>query len=201
MRELTYTCEEYRAAHNATSPGMGILWERTLGTAVSTAALPRRVGKSRQILRAEGGLRALPLGSHVGGGKERESTSSCETLHKLWTRLLNNAWGDLVSAHVRRCRIPQVTHKNYSTLKMRSFQTETAETAALTNYESRRNAHDTFLGCCVNGLTQASAFSPAIRTWGCLRDLHSALPQLNVHRHDLTSADPSLMASVPATPG
>ena len=49
---------------------------------------------------------------------------------------------------------------------MRSFQTETAETAALTNYESRRNAHDTFLGCRVNGLTQASAFSPAIRTWG-----------------------------------
>ena len=54
---------------------------------------------------------------------------------------------------------------------MRSFQTETAETAALTNYESRRNAHDTFSGCCVNGLTQASAFSPAIRTWGCLLDL------------------------------
>ena len=54
---------------------------------------------------------------------------------------------------------------------MRSFQTETAETAALTNYESRRNAHGTFWGCHVNGLTQASAFSPAIRTWGCLIDL------------------------------
>jgi hypothetical protein len=93
-------------------------------------------------------------GSHVGGGKERESTSSCETLHKLWTRLLNNAWGSLVSAR-------PTMHKNYAykLRKMRSFQTETAEseTAALTNYESRRNAHDTFLGCRVNGLTQASA--------------------------------------------
>ena len=71
-----------------------VLWERTLGT-----ALPWRVGKSRQILRAEGGLRALPQEvMWVGAKKERESTSSCETLHKLWTRLLNNAWGGLVSA-------------------------------------------------------------------------------------------------------
>ena len=67
MRELTCTCEEYRAAHNATSPGMGIvgaMWERTLGT-----ALPWRVGKSRQILRAEGGLRALPQEVMWAGAK------------------------------------------------------------------------------------------------------------------------------------
>ena len=112
-----------------------VLWERTLGT-----ALPWRVGKSRQILRAEGGLRALPQEVMWAGAKREKavSTSSCETLHKLWTRLLNNAWGGLVSA---RPTMPNSTSYAY---KLRSFQTETAETAALTNYESRRNAHDTF---------------------------------------------------------
>ena len=92
MRELTCTCEEYRAAHNATSPGMGIVGAY-LGnsTAVEGGEEPSDTTRRRRTARAASG-------SHVGGGKERESTSSCETLHKLWTRLLNNAWGGLVSA-------------------------------------------------------------------------------------------------------
>ena len=92
IRELTYTSEEYRAAHNATSPGMGIVGAY-LGnsTAVEGGEEPSDTTRRRRTARAASG-------SHVGGGKERESTSSCETLHKLWTRLLNNAWGVLVSA-------------------------------------------------------------------------------------------------------
>ena len=92
IRELTYTSEEYRAAHNATSPGMGIVGAY-LGnsTAVEGGEEPSDTTRRRRTARAASG-------SHVGGGKERESTSSCETLHKLWTRLLNNAWGGLVSA-------------------------------------------------------------------------------------------------------
>ena len=45
-----------------------VLWERTLGT-----ALPWRVGKSRQILRAEGGLRALPQEVMWAGAKREKA--------------------------------------------------------------------------------------------------------------------------------
>ena len=97
MRELTCTCEEYRAAHNATSPGMGIVGAY-LGNSTAVEGGEEPSDTTRR--RAEGGLRALPQEVMwlVGGGKERESTSSCETLHKLWTRLLNIAWGGLVSS-------------------------------------------------------------------------------------------------------
>ena len=92
IRELTYTSEVYRAAHNATSPGMGIVGAY-LGnsTAVEVGEEPSDTTRRRRTARAASG-------SHVGGGKEREGTSSCETLHTLWTMLLNNAWGGLVSA-------------------------------------------------------------------------------------------------------
>ena len=68
MRELTCTCEEYRAAHNATSPGMGIVGAY-LGNSTAVEGGRVRVGKSRQILRAEGGLRALPQEVMWAGAK------------------------------------------------------------------------------------------------------------------------------------
>ena len=64
MRELTCTCEEYRAAHNATSPGMGIVGAY-LGnsTAVEGGEEPSDTTRRRRTARAASG-------SHVGEGKE-----------------------------------------------------------------------------------------------------------------------------------
>ena len=74
-----------------------VLWERTFNLGNSTAVEGGEEPSDLDTTRRRRTARAAS-GSHVGGGKERESTSSCETLHKLWTRLLNNAWGGLVSA-------------------------------------------------------------------------------------------------------
>jgi hypothetical protein len=63
IRELTYTSEEYRAAHKTTSPGMGIV-----GAYLGNSTVVEG-GKSRHILRAEGGLHAPCLRKSCGRGQ------------------------------------------------------------------------------------------------------------------------------------
>ena len=94
MRELTCTCEEYRAAHNACN----VTWNGYCGSVPWEQHCRGGWGRAvRYYAPKEDCARCLRK-SCGRGRKERESTSSCETLHTLWTRLLNNAWGGLVSA-------------------------------------------------------------------------------------------------------